>query len=294
MSTSSLPEPTDSMPEAPAPADAATVVPESVDAAPGAVDAVTAVDGGADESAAAGEAGAAGTQAPDAPSLVSEPTADVQAAPGAPATKAVEPTPAETAQRLKAAFPALFGGAAKPLKLRIQSDIQQRAPGQFSKRALSAFLHRHTGSTGYLLAITRLGQRFDLDGVAVEPISDEHREAAVAELTRRRAGQDARRAQGDEQRALGEQQRRNRAGLLRDFQTTTLTRANFCVLKQVEPDELEGLLERARQEAEEDRQRQPAFERPQRADRPPGQRQRPQGQQERPNRPPERQRRGPG
>ena len=182
------------------------------------------------------------------------------------ATPAPPMTPAECAQRLKALFPALFGGATKPLKLRIQTDIQQRAPGVFTRRALSAFLHRHTGSTGYLTAITRLPQRYDLDGNAVEPISDEHRAAAATELTRRRANQDAQRALEHEQRALEQTQRRNRAGLLRDFQTTTLTRANFCVLKGVDPAELDALLDRARGEFEEDAQQRPAaFERPHQA-----------------------------
>ena len=202
--------------------------------------------------------------ATDTPAAAS-PTPQTPATPAPP-----ELTPAESAQRLKGLFPALFSGAPKPLKLRIQTDIQQRAPGQFTRRVLSAFLHRHTGSTGYLLAITRLGQRFDLDGVAVEPISDEHREAATAELTRRRGNQETRRALEDEQRALLQTQRHNRAGLLRDHASTTLTRANFCVLKGVDPAELDDLLALARREAEEDAAQRPAaFERPERPQRPP-------------------------
>ncbi|MEO7151518.1 MAG: ProQ/FinO family protein, partial [Burkholderiaceae bacterium] len=187
--------------------------------------------------------------------------AEPATAPGAPAIPTL--SPAECAQRLKALFPALFAGAPKPLKLRIQTDIQQRAPGLFTRRALSAFLHRYTGSTGYLLAITRLGQRHDLDGVAVEPISEEHRAVAATELARRRGNQDERRAVEDEHRALEETQHRNRAGLLRDHETTTLTRANFCVLKGVDPDALDDLLVRARSEREEmAQQRPPAFDRP--------------------------------
>ena len=175
-------------------------------------------------------------------------------------------SPAEVAQRLKSLFPALFGGAPKPLKLRIQSDIQQRAPGEFTRRSLSAFLHRHTGSTGYLMAITRLGQRHDLDGVAVEPVNEEHRTAAATELARRRGNQ-------EERRELEQTQRHNRAGLLRDHETTTLTRANFCVLKGVDPDQLDELLALARREADEAaRQRPPAFERPQQPQRPQPQR----------------------
>jgi ProP effector len=146
-------------------------------------------------------------------------------------------TPAVCAQQLKALFPALFAGAVKPLKLRIQVDIQERAPGVFTKQALSAFFRRHTGSTSYLIAVSKATHRIALD-----------------DLARRRASNESR-------RELEEQQRRNRAGLLRDFQTTTLTRANFCVLKGVADEELDGLLEIARGEAEEQRARpQPAFD----------------------------------
>jgi hypothetical protein len=56
------------------------------------------------------------------------------------ATSAAPPLPSDARQaasadagpRLKALFPALFAGAPKPLKLRIQLDIQARAPGSFS------------------------------------------------------------------------------------------------------------------------------------------------------------------
>ncbi|HJV96570.1 MAG TPA: ProQ/FinO family protein [Albitalea sp.] len=153
-------------------------------------------------------------------------------------------TPADCAAQLKQRFPALFGGAAKPLKLRIQADIQERAPGVFTKPALSAFFRRYTGSHAYLLALTKASHRFDLDGAPSGELSAEHRQAAIDELARRRGNQEAR-------RALEEQQRRNRATLLRDFHATTLTPANFCALKGIAVDELDGLLEIARREADE-------------------------------------------
>lgn len=152
-------------------------------------------------------------------------------------------SPAECAQRLKQLFPALFAGAPKPLKLRIQADIQERAPGIFSKQLLSAFLRRYTGSTSYLLACAKAKHRFDLDGAPAGEFSEEHRQVAVQELARRRALQ-------EERRELEENQRRNRAGLLRSFETTTLTPANFCALMGVAPDELDGLLALAREEAQ--------------------------------------------
>ncbi|MEP7102748.1 MAG: ProQ/FinO family protein, partial [Burkholderiales bacterium] len=110
---------------------------------------------------------------------------DAPAAPAPATTPAVAPlSPAECAQQLKQRFPALFGGMVKPLKLRIQVDIQERAPGVFSKQTLSAFFRRHTGSTSYLIAVSKAPTRFDLDGQAAGEITEEHRKVALDELAR--------------------------------------------------------------------------------------------------------------
>ncbi len=151
-------------------------------------------------------------------------------------------TPEACASQLKQLFPALFTGSPKPLKLRIQADIQERAPGQFTKPVLSAFLRRYTGGTGYLIAVSKATHRFDLDGAPAAELSDEHRQVAVEELARRRERQNAKRVEQ-------EQEQRQRASLLRDFERTTLTPANFCALKGVAPEALDGLLAQARQEA---------------------------------------------
>ena len=162
---------------------------------------------------------------------------DIAAAPA-------EPGADDCAEQLRQRFPALFAGPPKPLKLRIQADIQARAPGVFAKAALSAFLRRHTGRTGYLIALTRAPQRFDLDGAPAGEISAEHRQAALDELARRRALQANR-------EAAEQEQRRQRAELLRAYEGTSLSLANFCALKGVAVDELPALLEQARREAAE-------------------------------------------
>jgi ProP effector len=169
-----------------------------------------------------------------------------------------ELSPAACAARLAELFPALFATSPPlPLKLRIQADIQQRAPGVFTKKSLSIFLHRHTTNTAYLRAVANAPQRVDLDGQPAGDIADEHRQAAVAELERRRAMHDARReaersaqrAANDEARrarAAEEEQRREASGLLRAFETTTLTRANFCALKGLTEAQLDAMLTQAR------------------------------------------------
>jgi sRNA-binding protein len=126
-----------------------------------------------------------------APEAAAPPPTESAAADPAPAP--ADLPPAEVAKRLGERFPALFGGPAKPIKLRIQADIQQRAPGEFTKRALSAFLHRHTTSTAYLRALVAAQARVDLDGAPAGEIAEEHKAAAQTELERRRVLHDARR-----------------------------------------------------------------------------------------------------
>ena len=182
-------------------------------------------------------------------------------------------SPAACAAQLAALFPAIFGpGGPKPLKLRIQVDIQQRAPSLFTKKVLSLFLQRHTTSTAYLKALVNAPHRLDLDGQPAGEPADEHRQAAVAELERRRALHDARRAaerdtQRQTQRKAHDEARRaymadaeargKRDTLLRAFETTTLTRKNFCALKGVAEAELDAVLAQARQEREQQRAQAP-------------------------------------
>lgn len=196
-----------------------------------------------------------------------EASADATAAVGAASAAAVpprgpDPSPAACAELLKQHFPALFTGPPKPLKLRIQQDIQQRTPGVFSKGSLGAFFRRYTGSTGYLIALGKASQRFDLDGQPAGDLSEEHRGLARDELARRRqlgrerdqlvqAQQQA--AQAQQQAAQAEllQARQARLALLRDFERTTLTLANFCALKGLTPETLTPQLEQAKREVAE-------------------------------------------
>lgn len=163
--------------------------------------------------------------------------------PEAPAVQ-TEIDPAACALQLKERFPALFGGIPKPLKLRIQADIQERVPGVFTKQVLSAFLRRYTGTHSYLQALVQATHRYDLDGAPAAELLDEHRQAAVDELARRRTLQQARR----EQEQL---ERRNRSTLLREYQANTLPRAEFCAAKGIAEDALDGVLAIAQREADE-------------------------------------------
>jgi len=182
-----------------------------------------------------------GSPAPEAEGSAAPADTAVTAVSAEAGAQASGPTPAQTAARLAELFPALFKGQPKPLKLRIQVDLQERAPGEFSKAALSAFFRRYTGATSYLMAVARGKQRFDLDGQPAGELTDEHRQVAQDELTRRRAKQNERREQE-------EGERRQRLSLLRDFENTKLTEANFCALKGITVEALPALLAQAREE----------------------------------------------
>ena len=200
----------------------------------------------------------------EAPAMADAAPLTTPATPRTPARP--ELSPAACADLLKQHFPALFGGPPKPLKLRIQADINERAPGVFTKATLSAFFRRYTTSTAYLIALGKADSRFDLDGQPAGELSEEHRQLARDELTRRRQvtrereqqAQTQQRAQAQAQHAeqaerqrAQQQERQSRLTLLRDFERTTLTMANFCVLKGLKPEALTPLLAQARQEAAE-------------------------------------------
>ena len=155
--------------------------------------------------AAAPDTTAAHAAAPD----VTQATATQGGVPTPTPAPAPEPgaSPAECGARLAALFPALFvapgaPGPAKPIKLRIHTDIQARAPRLFSKRVLGIFFSRYTTTNAYLKALAAPGaQRFDLDGQPAGDIAEEHRAAAAEELARRHAIAAERRAAQRPQRA---------------------------------------------------------------------------------------------
>jgi sRNA-binding protein len=266
------------MSETPTPAAHPEVIAPPTEAAVAAVAVVAAealeADTGAEAAAAAAEEAAATQDAVESEDadevLQAADAADAANTPKAAATL----SPAAVAALLAQHFPALFGaGRALPIKLRIQADIQTRAPGLVNKKSLSIFLHRYTTSTAYLKALATQPQRLDLDGAPAGDIEVLHRDAAAAEVERRKqmfedrralereqqraAAQEARRAQNAQNAArttardnAEHEARRNRAVLLRAFETATLTKANFCALKGITEAELDAQVVLAKQERE--------------------------------------------
>ena len=158
----------------------------------------------------------------------------------------------------------------------------------FTKRVLSLFLSRYTTTTAYIKALLQAPHRFDLDGQPAGEITELHRTAATEELAHRRDIVEARRAAERDARKAADRQareahrselqarqqaqikaqeqahqetetegaaRRDRFALLRAFESSTLTKANFCALKGIAETELDGVLAQARKERD---QRPPA------------------------------------
>jgi ProP effector len=294
----------------------------------------------ADEATVQAESAEAQASAED--STATQASAEVLAEVKAPAPPKPDLSPEATGARLSELFPALFvgpngNGTWKPIKLKIHADIQARAPGQFSKRALGIFFSRYTTTTAYLRALSAPGaQRHDLDGQPAGDIAEEHRTLAAEEVARRQAivaerraaqreahlqaQREARKVAAEQARAQpnaderprrpphdrpndrpnersndrpavrapqrpprpaprherGDQRppraaphhapppqaespiaaprededpaRRERAALLRAFESSTLTKSNFCVLKRIDEKTLDEALETARKE----------------------------------------------
>jgi ProP effector len=153
-----------------------------------------------DDSLPAGPDAAEASEAPDAapagPDTAPDPATEPAAGHDVAAAPAPGLSPAACGARLAELFPALFGndGPPKPVKLRIHVDLQARAPGVFSRRALGPFFARYTTTNAYLKVLSTATQRFDLDGQPAGEVTEEHRAAALTELARRREIAIARRA----------------------------------------------------------------------------------------------------
>lgn len=89
-------------------------------------------------------------------------------------------------EKLFELYPQLFGADFLPLKLGIFQELLATHPDLFERDTLKAALGLHTRSGRYLHSVAVGNQRHDLQGVAVEEVSPEHIYLAMLELFRRR------------------------------------------------------------------------------------------------------------
>jgi sRNA-binding protein len=186
-------------------------------------------------------------------------------------------------QRLFELYPSMFGARFLPLKLGVYQDLLARHGDEFKADDLKIALGLHARSTRYLDAVAAGHPRHDLEARPVEPVAPEHIHHAILEVFRRRqsrtpddlsaalrdriiaaieasgVGRDAyaervraRDVKGNAalDDALAELGRRGAKGeaLLRAFEASGKTEAEFADMYGMEPREVTRTLQRARKD----------------------------------------------
>ena len=94
-------------------------------------------------------------------------------------------------ERLFELYPKMFGARFRPLKLGVYQELLALHPDTFKKEDLKIALGLHARSTRYLDAVAAGEQRHDLNGVPVEPVAPEHVHHAILEVFKRRQARSA-------------------------------------------------------------------------------------------------------
>jgi ProP effector len=194
-----------------------------------------------------------------------------------PRTRQVNPV----LEQLFKLYPKMFGPHFLPLKLGVFQDLLALHPDLFKREDLKVALGLHARSTRYLESVAAGYPRHDLQGVPVEPVAPEHVHHAILEVFRRRqarSNQDlrpfvrvqlmaaieasglsredyAQRVQQQDEASnallddafaeLGKQAAKREA-LLRAFEASGRTVAEFAEMYGMDPVEVTRILERAR------------------------------------------------
>ena len=184
-------------------------------------------------------------------------------------------------QHLFALYPKMFGAQFLPLKLGVFQDLLALHPEVFKRDELKIALGLHARSTRYLESVASGLQRHDLNGEAIEPVAPEHVHHAIMEVFRRRqarSNQDLRpyaraqligaivvsglsredyllciRQQDEVSTALLDdafaelaEQAAKRDALLKMFEASGKSVAEFADMYGMEPDEVARMLEQSR------------------------------------------------
>ncbi len=108
-------------------------------------------------------------------------------APAKPQNQARAPRAVHPAlQQLFDLYPKMFGAQFLPLKLGVFQDLLALHPEVFKRDELKVALGLHARSTRYLESVASGLQRHDLNGEPVEPVAPEHVHHAIMEVFRRR------------------------------------------------------------------------------------------------------------
>ncbi len=184
-------------------------------------------------------------------------------------------------EKLFELYPKMFGARFLPMKLGVFQDLMAQHPDLFKKEDLKVALGLHARSTRYLEAVAAGHQRHDLQGVAIEPVSPEHVHHAILEVFKRRQSRSAEdlrpqvvarvvtaieasglgredyavrvRTQDETTNALLDEavaelgrQAAKREALLRAFEASGKSEAEFADMYGMKPNEVASALARAR------------------------------------------------
>ncbi|MDM0114609.1 ProQ/FINO family protein [Variovorax sp. J22R133] len=133
---------------------------------------------GANANATDADAGASGT-----PANAGKPGAPAHA--GA-RSKTQPRKPHPVLEKLFELYPGLFGARFLPLKRGVYEELIARHPEVFKAEDLKVAMGLHARSTRYLEAVAAGHPRHDLEGNVVEPVAPEHVHHAILEIFRRR------------------------------------------------------------------------------------------------------------
>jgi sRNA-binding protein len=89
-------------------------------------------------------------------------------------------------EKLFELYPKMFGARFLPLKLGVYQELLALHPDAFKKEDLKIALGLHARSTRYLEAVAAGEKRHDLNGAPVEPVAPEHVHHAILEVFKRR------------------------------------------------------------------------------------------------------------
>lgn len=198
---------------------------------------------------------------------------------GAPAPRKVHPV----LERLFELYPQLFGARFRPLKLGIYQELLAAHGDEFKAEDLKLAMGLHARSTRYLECMAAGHPRHDLQGNPVEPVAPEHIHHAILEVFRRRQGRtkddlsgqlrdriiaaieasgvgretyaervrardDASNAALDDALAELARQAAKREALMRAFEASGKTEAEFADMYGMDPKEVARTLQRVRKD----------------------------------------------
>jgi len=205
---------------------------------------------------------------------------------GAPSQRKVHPV----LERLFELYPQLFGARFRPLKLGIYQELLAAHGDEFKAEDLKLAMGLHARSTRYLECVAAGHPRHDLQGKPVEPVAPEHIHHAILEVFRRRQGRTAddlsgqlrdriiaaieasgvgREAYAERVRARDDasnvalddalaelaRQAAKREALMRAFEASGKTEAEFADMYGMDPKEVAFTLARVRRDKADDEKR---------------------------------------